>query len=63
MKTFELPVSDTGNFIVGVLTDETISQLRGGGSLPEHGIIVWYRDKETAKAAFQAAVNAHWGDE
>lgn len=56
-------VSDSGQFVGGILTDETICQVRAGGQLPEYGVIVWYSDKEMARAALQAVMDAHWTTE
>jgi len=62
MKTFELPVSDCGCFVVGYITDDTVSSMftHRPGPAPEFGVIVWYKDEEAAKAAFRAAQDAHW---
>jgi hypothetical protein len=61
MKTVTLPVSDCGMFLAGDLTDQSLADFAKGDDPPGYGVIIWYRDKETAKEAFGAAVEAHWG--
>ncbi len=61
MKTFELPVSDCGCFVVGVIDETTVAGMNDlEKKMPEFGVIVWYESKEAAKAAFQAVQRAHW---
>ena len=61
MKTFEIPVSDCGQFVGGELDDNTIAQYRDTEKpLPKHGIIIWYENSEHARAALQAVMAAHW---
>lgn len=57
MKTFELPISDCGFFVGGEINAGSFDM---GEPTPRHGIIIWYEDKETCKAALQAVMNAHW---
>jgi hypothetical protein len=61
-KTFELPVSDCGCFVAGEIGPDCFDPTRLGGNkpYPSFGVIVWYEDKETAKAAFKAATGAHF---
>lgn len=61
MKTFEIPKSDCNIFVGGVVTASTIDEMVADGA-PEHAIVIWYKDKETVKAALQAVANAHWPD-
>lgn len=67
MKTFSLPASDCGCFIVGAIDRTTIGEFAdhdaNGEELPEFGVIVWYKSEEAAKAAFQAVQKAHWPEE
>lgn len=61
MKTFELPVSDCGCFIVGYLDEGVIASMNTDEKkMPEFGVIVWYKTEEVAKAAFHATQEAHW---
>ena len=57
MSTFELPVSDCANFIVGKL-DKSIFD---DPTKPEFGVVVWYKTEDAAKAAAAAVIKAHWG--
>jgi hypothetical protein len=63
-KTFELPVSDCGCFTAGELPASAAAELleafEDNRAPPKYGVIVWYKDKETAKAACIAATKAHW---
>lgn len=61
MKTFDLPVSDCGCFVVGAIGPESF-ETSDGKPYPEFGVIVWYSTEEAAKAAFKAACDAHWPD-
>jgi len=63
MKTFELPVSDCGCFVAGMISDDTIRDMREQpemGVMPEFGVIVWYESEDAARAAFKAVQFAHW---
>lgn len=61
MKTFELPVSDCGCFVVGFVDEGTVASMNTlEKKMPEFGVIVWYESEEAAKAAFKAAQEAHW---
>lgn len=61
MKKFELPKSDCDVFVGGLLDGNVIEQMIADGA-PQFGVVVWYRDKETMKAALQAVSDAHWPD-
>jgi hypothetical protein len=58
-KTVELPISDCGYFVAGELPDVAAHGLFDTAP-PKYGVIIWYEDKETAKAACIAASKAHW---
>jgi hypothetical protein len=59
MKTFEIPASDCGCFVGGYLSGDVIADMAENGA-PEHGIVIWYKDKETMLAAMKAVQEAHW---
>lgn len=58
MKTFELPVSDCGCFVAGELGD--LHPPEHDGEIMKYGVVVWYRDRDTARVAAIAATQAHW---
>lgn len=58
VKTFKLPVSDCGDFVVGQINADTFKD----DTKPEFGIVVWYKSKELAKLAAQSVMSAHWGN-
>ncbi|MGM4997795.1 hypothetical protein AB8A05_03955 [Tardiphaga sp. 538_B7_N1_4] len=53
-----LPISDSGNFVVGLIDKSTIEQM--DGQLPEFGVIIWYENQDTARHVFQTVSSAHW---
>jgi hypothetical protein len=57
MKTFELPVSDCGMFIAGVINETTFADM---DDKPEHGVVIWYKDVDTMRAAMKALMESHW---
>lgn len=59
MKMFQIPASDCGHFVAGVVDGNTIDEMKADGA-PEHAVVIWYKDKETMIAAMQAASAAHW---
>jgi len=64
MKTFNLPVSDCGCFVVGAIDGTTVDSMNTPEKkMPEFGVIVWYETEEAANAAFKAATQAHWDSE
>lgn len=64
MKTFNLPVSDVGMFIVGEIGPDAFTNDRGMGPTPKYGVIVWYESLDVAKEAFAYTCEAHWpGDD
>lgn len=60
MKMFELPVSDCGCFVAGLLDDVPKPEMPNGEEPPRFGVVIWYKTKEASKAACDAAVKAHW---
>lgn len=56
-REFSLPVSDCGCFVAG-----EIPAMSGpdGKPWPKNGVIIFYENIETMKAAFKAASDAHW---
>lgn len=63
MKTFEIPVSDCGCFVVGMIDESTVGSMNTDEKkMPEFGVIVWYESEEAARFAFQAVQKAHWPD-
>lgn len=66
-KTVTLPISDCECFIAGeidnfyppLIDPPTLAQ---GKAPPKYGVIIWYENKETAKAAAIAVTSAHWNE-
>lgn len=60
MKTFEVPISDCGCFIVGEIGPDVFDPPPNGKAYPKFGIIIWYESSEAVGEAAGAACAAHW---
>ena len=59
-KLFQLPVSDCGCFVGGIIDASIFEKAPEDVPWPACGIIVWYESEDACREAMQAAMKAHW---
>ena len=61
MKTFEIPKSDCGHFIGGLINGEAVDEAIADGA-GNYAIVIWYKSPDAMRAAMKAVSDAHWSD-